>query len=166
MRHTLRFFVPPDRWFAMLDEITDEHDAEIVFQRGKTPQHEPGLHLATAENLMEEFHSGGYGIIWISASLVPAHEKDWDFVERSQQDLLESRGGLWDDKRLGVRTIRILAKETRVRGLFDAFATAIKDICERGMETEGHAQRDVLYVPDSGWKYVSDLEYGEEYTPL
>lgn len=167
MIQTVDFFVPPDDWFEILEEVSAAHSSEVVFQRYRTEAHEEGFHLASLGFLKDEFEQGQYDQIWISGSLVPAHEKDWEFIARTKYDLLESTGGHWRNSRLELRTLGVFTDPSRVTELFNAFKEAIEAICNRGMRSEGVDEPDVLYVPDSGWSYVSDLEEGaEEYTPL
>lgn len=163
----LRFFLPPDRWFALVERLAADLSLEVIFRRAESSEHEAGFHLAGLGTLKQVYEEGGYSQIVFSVGTVPAHDQDWRFVMRARDEILECDGGNWQQRTVGIRTLWLLSKRSKALPVFKEFRRAIAEMCQQGMVAGETVHADVFYYPDPDWTYKSLPEKdATEYKPI
>jgi len=91
---------------------------------------------------------GGYRAAYLSTGGLPKGSRDYDFLDRESEQLIEVRGARSNKKRLELATIRVVSKKSKLKKQFAAFKKRLTTTCNAGVKLDGHPYPDILWEPD------------------
>ena len=103
--------------------------------------------LNPKNNLHSEYKTGDYKQIYISVAGLPLHDQDWQFTDRSADDLIVIDGGRIRGNYLEICEARIFSKITNTKSIFNKLRRLVAKICStKGLYTQtGLLYKNIYY---------------------
>jgi hypothetical protein len=143
------FFIDPQSFFLIIEQIRNNYSMEIVFRRFNSETIKAGFKtINREENLYETYKIGKYSQTYISLlGNLPIHEQDWQFLDRNADDLIVIEGGRIYNNSLEMFRLRLLSKISNVKHIFKQIKKSIIGISfNQGLYTKsGEFYNNIFY---------------------
>ncbi|WP_295617760.1 hypothetical protein [Chamaesiphon sp. GL140_3_metabinner_50] len=144
----LLFFITPEDLFSVLEKLRSINNIFVVFRCFLSDNAEAGFKILNPEdNLHAAYKTGNYKQIYISMDGLPVHAQDWQFTDRSADNLIVIDGGRVQGIHLEMCEARIFSKTTNAKSIFNKLRRLVIKICSaQGLYTKtGRLYKNIYY---------------------
>ncbi len=135
------YFISITDHLRIVGEVCRLFDCNLVFRRYQTQAFDAGYIVVPepSENAAQFYVDGQFRAMWISLSELPRSSDDWEFTDRSQDELIVIEYGRESVSVVELSRLRVFARHSKMRPVFQALSKKIKVVCSHvGMqESEG-----------------------------
>jgi hypothetical protein len=166
------YFLTPREQFELLKEVSssNKNDIGLIFRRFTNTGFDSRYEICSWEDdLPKKYLDGGFTQIHITVNgSLPHGLQDWDFLDREEQNLIIIEGGRINNNELEKSYLRVFAKETNCKSLYQRIRKLIKSNTTQGLYSKGSFYKDTFYSEAAAkYKMVSSFggnEYAKENT--
>lgn len=148
------YFLTPEIHFKMLQTVCRDVDSGVSmhFRRYTKTGFEPGIKLIDwTADLASNYLEGGYSELYLClGEAVPKSKDDWDFYERELHNLIEVRGGRMRNNDIQISVLRVLARNSNVKQLYQRLRRYFKKELHQGLYIRNTLYKDVFCSKEPG----------------
>jgi hypothetical protein len=147
--YRIAFFMPPPELLGILSRVVAEEGVAVVFQRFKSNEFGPGVHvIPPSADLEKTYREGCFGPIYLSIGGLPGDETDLRFAERSTHDLINIEPGRIAPGQIALSEIYRLGESSKVQTLFERLEREIAARSHKGVRMESYVYPDIYWSED------------------
>jgi hypothetical protein len=150
----IELIAEPAKLFALINQVAEKHNLQIIFQRFKTEKQEAGWKVIPLnESSPAAYSAFGGEEIYLSAEMAPRHEQDWQFTKTAAEQLINITGCRQMGEELELTVIRLFHKKSAVKKVFDTFKKLIIASFKKDeIYLNGQPYNNIFSDPEI-WKY-------------